>query len=567
MSANNLTCGPNRRDALLGAAATTALAATPALAQPALARTAAGTVYEDRSGSGTRQDGDPGLPGVLVSNGREVVRTDRDGFYRLPIEAEGLIFVIKPTGFAVQTNDDNLPRFTRLHQPKGTPADLGLRFRGVDPTGPLPASVDFGLRRRDEPNVFDVILFTDPQPESAAELDFVRDTALANVLGTKAAFGMTTGDIMFDDLSLYGRYNRMIGQIGVPWWHIGGNHDLNFEAPDAVRSRETYKRVYGAPYYAFEYGGVLFLMLDNVNYLGAATAREPGVGGKYEGRIGEQQLAFIEALLRDTPRDRLVVVAMHIPLVTDLGPNDPGQTTVDRDALLRLLAGRTSFSVAGHTHTTEHHYLGEGGTHHHHILTAVSGSWWSGPYDRRGIACADSRDGTPHGFHILSIDGARYSTRFVPAVEPESRAMRITLESQFHGSRREVARDYRIGQLLGSPISAEASSATDIVVNVFDGGPKTTVACTIDGHTPFAMKRVRRPDPFVEQVYARNADTKKPWVKAEPSTHIWTARMPLDLSPGTHRADIRVTDEYGRERKDHLVIEVVGAERAERSRI
>lgn len=33
--------------------------------------------------------------------------------------------------------------------------------------------------------------------------------------------------------------------------------------------------------------------------------------------------------------------------------------------------------------------------HHHHVLTAVSGSWWSGPLDRRGIASADSRDGHP----------------------------------------------------------------------------------------------------------------------------------------------------------------------------
>ena len=38
---------------------------------------------------------------------------------------------------------------------------------------------------------------------------------------------------MFDDLSLYPRLNRIIGQIGVPWYNIGGNHDLNFEAPDA----------------------------------------------------------------------------------------------------------------------------------------------------------------------------------------------------------------------------------------------------------------------------------------------------------------------------------------------
>jgi hypothetical protein len=41
---------------------------------------------------------------------------------------------------------------------------------------------------------------------------------------------MTTGDIMFDDLSLYPRLNRIIGQIGISWYNIRGNHDLNYEA-------------------------------------------------------------------------------------------------------------------------------------------------------------------------------------------------------------------------------------------------------------------------------------------------------------------------------------------------
>ena len=245
--------------------------------------------------------------------------------------------------------------------------------------------------------------------------------------------------------------------------------------------------------------------------------------------------------------------------MTDLAPDDPGQTTLDREDLLRLLAGRPTLSIAGHTHTTEHHYLGDGGAHHHHVMTAVSGSWWSGPYDRRGIACADSRDGTPHGFHILSVDGNRYTTRFVPAAEPEGRAMRISLEGQFHGRDREVARAYRIEQLLGSPILAEAAGSTDLVVNVFDGGPKTRVTCRVGGRGPTEMARVRRPDPFVEQVFARNAATKKAWVKAEPSTHIWTARLPADLGPGTYRAEIQVVDEYGRERRDGMLIEVVGA--------
>ena len=558
---------PTRRGAVAGLGAVGAVA----LAGPALgaagppgggagtaATTVTGVVFENRSGGGRRQPGDPGVPGVLVSNGREVVRTDGEGRYALPVEDGTVVFVVKPAGYRVPGDADNLPRFSYVHEPEGTPAALGLRYAGLAPTGPLPASVDFALTRAEEPASFDVILFTDPQPESATELGFVRDTALAGVLGTSAAFGMTTGDIMFDDLALYPRYNRLIGGVGVPWWHVGGNHDLNFEAPDAARSRETFKRVYGAPYYAFHYGRALFLMLDNVRYLGAASAAPGARGGRYEGRFGERQLAFIAAVLRETPRERLVVAAMHIPLVTDVGPGEAWNNTSDRDDLLALLAGRPSLSVAGHTHTTEHHYLGADGAHHHHVLTAVSGSWWSGPYDRRGIACADSRDGTPNGYHVLSIDGDRYTTRLVPANEPE-RAVRIGLESAFHGRDPEVAREHTPGQLLGSPIPAEAVGATDLVVNVFDGGPRTRVGYRIGDRPAVAMTRVRRPDPFVEAVYARNAATRKPWVKAEPSSHIWTARLPADLPPGTHRADVAVVDEYGRDRHGSILIEVVGA--------
>ncbi|KMO32932.1 Cna protein B-type domain containing protein [Methylobacterium tarhaniae] len=565
-----------RRSTLAGATAL-ALAPLAARAQGAAEATRArgttevtGIVYEDRGSKGRRGPDDPGLPDVMVSNGREVVRTDAEGRYTLPMGDEAVIFVIKPTGFALPLGADGLPRFTYLHQPAGTPPDLPLRYPGIAPTGPLPPSVDFGLVRSPESGDFDVVLFTDPQPESHAELTFVRDTAIARVLGTggefeQVAFGMTTGDVLFDDLSLYPRQNRIIAQVGVPWFHLGGNHDLNFEAPDARYSRETFKRTFGAPYYALEHGGVLFVMLDNVRYLGAATATA-GRGGRYEGRIGERQLAFVENLLTQTPSDRLVVVAMHIPLASDLGPDDPGISTADRAQLLRLLAGRPSLSVAGHTHTTEHHYLGADGrpgatgegAHHHHVLTAVSGSWWSGPPDRRGIATADSRDGTPHGFHVLSIAGGRhYTTRYVPASDDAGRQMRIVLESQFHAD--DLARhpNTRLYELLGATIPAESAGSTNVVVNLFDGGPRSRVSFRIGDGPLVPMVRTRRPDPFVAAIYARNAATKKSWVKAEPSTHLWVARLPRDLKAGTHRLTVEAADEYGRPHRDALVLELL----------
>ena len=550
-----------------GGAAAVALAALPGgVALAADAVNVTGTVFEDRSGTGRRQQGDPGLPGILVSNGREVAKTDADGRYTLPIEDGMVIFVVKPSGYSVPLDADNLPRFFYIHQPKGSPADLDLHFRGIEPTGPLPASLDFGLRKADEPASFDVVLFTDTQPESDVEVSFIRDAVVNGLVGTKAAFGLTMGDVMFDDLSLYGRYNRIVGQIGVPWYSIGGNHDLNYEAPNRTNSRESFKRVFGPNYYAFEYGGSVFLMLDNVDYLGADPAK-PRMEGKYEGRLDDRQLAFIGNLLKEIPAEKLLVIGMHIPLTTYLDPNGPSVTTVNRDALFRLIGNRpNTVSLSGHTHTTEHHYFGaeEGfagpSPHHHHVLTAVSGSWWSGPFDHRGVAVADSRDGTPNGFHVLSVEGSRYTTRFVPANEPNGRQMRILLDSEFHRAEKEIYRDFRPGQLLGSPIARENVYATEVVVNVFDGGPRTKVEYRIGGKEPVAMKRHTRPDPFVHEVYARNQATKKPWVNAEPSSHIFVARLPADLEAGTHCLKVTALDEYGREHRDSLVVEIMGAD-------
>src|SRR5215470_6488010 len=555
-----------RRDVMKGGAAALAASSVPLQQAAAQGATVTGVVFEDRSGTGRRQPGDPGIPGVLVSNGREVAKTDGGGRYSLPIEDEAVLFVIKPTGWMVPVEAGTmLPRFYYIHQPAGTPADLDLRYRGIDPTGPLPATVDFPLRRAAEPTAFEVLLFTDPQPESPREVEFVRDDVVNALIGTKAAFGMTTGDIMFDDLSLYHRQNRIIGQIGMPWWNIAGNHDLNFEASGTRYSRETFKRVFGPPHYAFEYGGALFLMLDNVEYLGTDRSR-PRRDGTYQGRIGETQRAFIANVLAATPADRLVVAAMHIPLRTYIDPQGPSINTVDRDDFLKLIGDRPCVSFSGHTHTTEHHYFGAedghaGATpHHHHVMTAVCGSWWSGPFDHRGIATADSRDGSPNGFHVLSIDGNKYTTRFVPA--KERRQMRISLDSEFHRDRRELYRDVRMGALLGSPIPRESVFATDLVVNLFDGGPLSKVIYRIGSGAPVVMTRERRIDPFVEEVFARNEATKKPWVKADPSSHIWVARLPAGLEAGTHCVHVIASDEYGREHRDHLVLEVTAGEAA-----
>ena len=551
--------GFSRRDVIRGAAAGgVALVLAPGTADAqgsagAGPDSVTGRVFDDGEGAGRR-----GIPGVLVSNGREVAVTDGDGRYTLPVSAETVVFVVKPAGYMTPvTAGTLLPRFFYIHQPGGSPA--GLAFEGIAPTGPLPASVDFPLRRQEEPDSFDVVVFTDPQPETDVEVDFIRDDVIPALRGTRARFGLSLGDEMFDDLSLYDRYNRIVGTVGLPWYNIGGNHDFNYEAPDRRHARETFKRVYGPAYYAFAYADAVFVMLDDVDYLGA-DATAPKGAGRYEGRLDAAQLDFVRNLLAHVPADKLVVVALHIPLRTYLD-DKPDQNLVNRAELLKLLSGRPhTFSMAGHTHTTEHHYLGAADgfdgpePHHHHVLTAVSGSWWSGPFDHRGVAVADSRDGTPNGFHVLSIDGNRYETRFVPAKEPDSRQIRVSVLGQFHD---EMRRDYRPGALLQPRLPAREVRAATVVANVFDGGPRTAVTLRVGDADPVPMARQAGPDPFVAEVYARNDATKKPWVQAVPCSHLWRARLPA-LSPGTYPLVVEAVNEYGRTLSTRLALEVEG---------
>ena len=66
-----------------------------------------------------------------------------------------------------------------------------------------------------------------------------------------------------------------------------------------------------------------------------------------------------------------------------------------------------------------------------------------------------------------------------------------------------------------------------------------------------------RTDPFLVQVYKRHAETIKKWVKPQPSSHIWVAPLPLGLARGTYALSVAAVDEYGREHRDGMVLEVV----------
>ncbi len=494
-------------------------------AQPAGADTpptARGVVFEDLNDNQGRDPGEPGIEGIGVSNGAEIVKTDDEGRYELPIDDDTIIFVIKPRNWATPVNEENLPQFYYIHKPAGSPPDF--QFAGVEPTGPLPESVDFPLRKQEEPDKFRAILFGDPQPRNVDEVEYMTHDVIEQIIDHDAhgaSFGVTLGDIVFDDLDVFEPHNQAVALVGIPWYNVIGNHDMNFDAHDDEHSDETFERIYGPSYYSFDYGPTHFMVLDDVTWVGATDDEK----GHYHGGLGERQMEFIRNDLADVPEDQLIVLMMHIPL-TDVE---------DRQELYRLIEQRpAAVSISAHRHFMEHRLIGDedgwqGRERHHHIVNVtVCGSWWRGKKDERGIPHATMSDGGPNGYSIMEFDGADYSLELIPANQRDEYQMLI------HAPER---------------ITSGESDETAVMANVFAASPKAECSMRVGADSEWRpMEQVRKADPaFVAEKEREEKLVDRDWIdlpKPYKTPHMWRATLPPDLAPGTHLIEVKVVDPF-----------------------
>ncbi len=521
------------------------LTAIPALAVllslPCVGATLNGGVFNDVNGNGQWDDGESGIPAVGVSNGLTVVTTDEEGRYTLEVKEEEVIFVIKPSHWQVGLEaKTKLPRHFYVHRPDGSPQS---KFAGVSPTGPLPASVDFPLTPHPEHGSFDVVCFGDTQPRNQEEVDFISHDVVEELIGVDAAFGLTLGDLAFNNLDMLPQIAQSVGVLGLPWHHVIGNHDINFDTPDYAHEAETYTRVFGPPYYSFNYGKVHFLVLNDIYW---EVDKE-----RYHGEFGADQLAFIEADLALVPKDHLIVPLMHIPL----------QDVEDRDKLFALLEPfPNTFSIAAHWHRQGHFFLGNdagwtGAEAHHHLVQGTAcGAWWTGSFDELGIPHTTMSDGTPNGYAMVTFDGTDYRVRYQASRRPASYQMNIAAP--------EV-------------IDSTASATTEVIANIFSGSEKSTTRMRVVGASAWSpMTQVSGLPPYVVANTEREIELSRIIAQAEgiidPSPeelkrrfnkhaaivgrsmpgpretdHLWTGLLPETLEAGYHVIEVETTDVFG----------------------
>jgi 3',5'-cyclic AMP phosphodiesterase CpdA len=501
---------------------------------PAFSQSVKGFAFEDENNNGIRDVGERGIPGVLISDQKNVTRTDEEGKYTIEVTGESVIFIIKPAGYKTPLNNQNLPLFYYIHQPQGSP---DFKYPGVKPTGDLPEEINFPLYKYDEPDEFEVLVFADPQTRNLEEVYYMRNDVLNELIGYPASFVLVLGDIMYDDLSLYEDYNGHMATLGFPVYNVPGNHDMNYDAPEDLYALETFKRYFGPTYYGFQYGQVHFFVLDDVKWINRG-----GEEAHYIGALGEQQLYWLEQCLAYIPDEDLIVLTMHIPLHSSL-EEGPSVNVTDRDKLFSILKDKQRcLALAGHMHQIDHCYLNKifewsGKNKLHQITCAtVSGTWWSGPRDERGIPIADQRDGVPNGYHIFTFSGTKYKERFKAASADEDFQLRII---------------YPVGNITKQEISDSV-----IVVNVFNGGEKSVVSYRIDNNDYHDLNQKFDFDPHFVSIYNQNKETYNTWIKPQKSNHIWTGKLTQDLNPGIHVIEVQTTDQYGHRYRSASIFEV-----------
>jgi len=409
-----------------------------------------GVVFHDLNGDGSRQPGEPGVPGVKVSNGLDVVLTDAEGAYRVAVRPDMDLTVVQPAGWKVPVNESMAPRFFYIHKPGGTPKEL--RFGGLGDTGPAPAQVNFPLKRKDATTSFTAAVIGDSQTYSNMEVSYFRDSAIKDLLELESNspdFMLYVGDVLGDALGLLPRLLEVGSVVGVPQWLVHGNHDVDFDADSDDDSADSWRNLYGPNYYAFEEGDAIFIVLDNVVYpCGDEDMEIPGRDFcndpdrvTYNGRVTDVQMKWLENLLDHTPKDKLVVFAHHIPFVSFVDPTSTQHQTDNLLDIYSLVNGREAVSLSGHTHTIENHSPGqmfEGWDEavgidslqfRHIIAGAGSGSWYNGDLNYRGVPMSFQRMGAPKGVLLMEFDGTAYNEHYLGGGVPADQTMWVGLNT------------------------------------------------------------------------------------------------------------------------------------------
>ncbi len=250
-----------------------------------------GTVFNDKNGNSIKNQGELGVPNVVVSDQLNTFITDKNGDFILTSSTDfPYIFITQPTGY------------------------VGKYYYPKAPIVKIPIQKD-----KDQAH-FKFIHASDTHIDSLNIPRMNRFREMADSIG--ADFIVISGDLIRDALRVkvatasnyYEMYLKEIEKFKMPVYSAVGNHEIfGIERDKSLVSsdhplygKKMFRHYLGPNYYSFNYGGFHFIALDGVDYQNLY----------YFGGVDSLQLQWLENDLKYIPSDIPIITFNHIPFVS-----------------------------------------------------------------------------------------------------------------------------------------------------------------------------------------------------------------------------------------------------------
>ena len=450
-------------------------------------------------------DGKP-RAGVVVSDGVNVVTTDRKGVYQMSTKGRQHVFVSLPADCELPV-EDGFPKI----------------YETIDTLAKGAQQCDFKLKSRTVPARWKLFTMADPQIAPSDTLDY-SSTVIPQIrqyvstLAAPAIYGIALGDLVWNSPQLYPEYKRQTSRIGVPVFSVIGNHDHNENIHNDTDSDRDFRNALGPTYYSVNIGDCHLVVLDDILY-SAARGRND-----YRGMITPQQMEWLKKDLANVGHDKAILVALHIPTLRRYN----GGHIVNNRELYDLLAPyRQSYILSGHVHNN---FTTDIAPNIREIsFGAAQGAFW---YPQ----CSD---GAPRGFAVLEFEGPRLVDKYYMGAGCP-RNFQMSLYAPEEASLWDAGRD------------TPDTDYDKILINVFAWHTDWTIEVSEDGR-PFALlpadarlvpsKKLKVRDPgLVKQL----VDGRLPANHGSPRPTVWNDHLFL-YSPSDkwQTVTVKASDPYG----------------------
>lgn len=489
-----------------------------------------------------------GLADVVVSDGVEVVKTDKDGVYQFKSAKKwGYVFISIPKGYEVGS-EGVLPQF---HATLTEKADKAERH-------------DFNLVKVNQEK-YRVYFLGDmhlaDRTNDLNQFDNCMKEVKADIMDDDVkSYVITLGDMTWD-LYWYSRkyyFPQYLNSVNyyfknatkqVQFFHTIGNHDHDMCKDGDFNTVIEYVKDIAPTYYSFNIGDVHYIVLDDIlctNVGGAASAKPER---SYKSEVTDEQLKWLAKDLSFVSKTTPVIVTSHAPVYAKETVKNVNAVTTyylnNSATLVSKFKGYKVDFVTGHTHVLYNVDKSSEGIYEHNAGAVCASWWWSG-YLTPGIHICT--DGAPGGYSVWDITGKDKKWRYKGTGRDENEQFRsydlnnvwFTVEKDAPNVPAALKSDFE-----KYTDAYPKNSKNEVLINIWNWNPKWQIEIKENGKT-LTSTRVKGYDPLhIAALTAKRFNNSA--IKEVPAftTTVNYHMFKVKASSPTSTIDIKVTDEFG----------------------